>query len=301
MSRSRSSTRRRPGREVRSRHSWATDLSPATPQIEEDALRTLVALLTTLLLTASCSSEDPQGTNIDPAQVDSVEAPELGACRELTPTDVAATSNATRTVECSEPHTAQTYAVGALPEEFADAAHDDERLGDFGYRTCSKKFRKFVGGDESLAMRTVVSWQWFRPSEDAWDEGARWYRCDIIGGGDRSKEYVDLPEDAKGLLSGRVRDDWLACVNGPTVAGSARVPCSDPHSWRAVSTIKVGEPEDPYPGDRVVEDRTRDFCDTSVGALLDYPVSYDFAYTWFKEAEWEVGNRRSVCWAKTER
>ena len=219
----------------------------------------------------------------------------------LTPTDVAAASNATRTVDCSEPHTAQTYAVGEIPAELADVDHHDPELDDFAYRTCSRKFQDFVGGDESLAMRTVVSWEWFRPSETAWDEGARWYRCDIVGGGDQSKVYVDLPEDAKGLLSDRVSDEWLVCADGATVAGSARVPCSEPHAWRAVSTIKLGEPEDDYPGDRLVEDRTRDYCDKSVGAVLDYPISYDFAYTWFREAEWEAGNRRSICWAKTER
>jgi len=257
--------------------------------------------VTTLLLVTGCSSEEEQGDNVDPTQVDAVEAPDLSACRVLTPEDVAAASNATRTVDCAEPHTAQTYAVGALPAELEDAEYDAQELGDFAYRTCSQKFEKFAGGDESLAMRTVVSWAWFRPSEDAWDEGARWYRCDLVGGGDQSKEYVDLPEDAKGLLSDRVSDEWLVCADGPTVAGSARVPCSEPHEWRAVSTIKLGEPEDDYPGDRLVEVRTRDFCDKSVGALLDYPVSYDFAYTWFHEAEWEVGNRRSICWARTER
>jgi hypothetical protein len=68
-----------------------------------------------------------------------------------------------------------------------------------------------------------------------------------------------------------------------------------------VSTIKLGEPEDPYPGDQVVEARSRDYCDKSVAAVLDYPVSYDFAYTWFQEAEWKAGNRRSICWAKTRR
>lgn len=264
-------------------------------------MRTLAVLLATLLLGAGCSSTEEQGTNLDPEQVDAVEAPELGTCRVLTPSDVAEASNATRAVECSEAHTAQTYAVGSLPDELADVAYDDDALGDFAYRTCSRKFAKFVGGDESLVMRSVVSWAWFRPTEDAWNEGARWYRCDIVGGGDQSKSYVDLPAEAKGLLSGRIDDDWVVCAAGPTVAGSARVPCSEPHVWRAVSTIKLGEPEDSYPGDRVVEVQTRDFCDKSVGALLDYPVSYDFAYTWFHEAEWEVGNRRSVCWAKTER
>ena len=68
-----------------------------------------------------------------------------------------------------------------------------------------------------------------------------------------------------------------------------------------MTTIKLGEPEDDYPGDRLVEVQTRDFCDKSVGAVLGYPVTYDFAYTWFHEAEWEVGNRRSICWAKTDR
>ena len=263
-------------------------------------MRRLAVLAATLLVMTGCSQEE-QGDDVDPAQLDAVEAPELGACRVLSPADVAQPSNATRTVECAEPHTAQTYAVGSLPESLDDAEYDDEELGEFAYRTCSEKFQKFVGGDESLVMRSVVSWAWFRPSEKAWDEGARWYRCDIVGGGDRSEEFVDLPEDARGLLAGRIEDEWMVCAEGPTLAGSVRVPCTEPHAWRAVSTIKLGEPEDPYPGDRLVEVRTRDFCDASVRALLDYAVTYDFAYTWFHEAEWEVGNRRSICWAKTER
>ena len=263
-------------------------------------MRRLAVLAATLLVMTGCSQEE-QGDDIDPAQLDAVEAPELGACRVLSPADVAQPSNATRTVECAEPHTAQTYAVGSLPESLDDAEYDDEELGEFAYRTCSEKFQKFVGGDESLVMRTVVSWAWFRPSEKAWDEGARWYRCDIVGGGDHSEEFVDLPEDARGLLAGRIKDQWMVCAEGPTLSGSVRVPCTETHAWRAVSTIKLGEPEDPYPGDRLVEVRTRDFCDASVRALLDYAVTYDFAYTWFHEAEWEVGNRRSICWAKTER
>ncbi len=55
-----------------------------------------------------------------------------------------------------------------------------------------------------------------------------------------------------------------------------------------------------YPGDRVAETRTRDFCSKSVGAWLNYPVDYDYGYTWFHEAEWKAGNRRSICWAKTK-
>ena len=252
------------------------------------------------LLLAGCSGSS-QGSNADPQQVDAVEAPELGACRALTPEDVAAPTNATRTVDCGTEHTAQTFAVGQLPAEFDDAAYDDQEVGSFAYSECSTRFEKFLGADESLVMRTVVSWAWFRPSEEAWSQGARWYRCDVVGGGDQSADYVALPDDARGLLQGRIDDRWLVCADGATVAAADRVPCTEPHTWRAVTTIKLGEPEDDYPGDRLVEVRTRDFCDKSVGAVLGYPVTYEFAYTWFHEAEWEVGNRRSICWAKTDR
>jgi len=257
-----------------------------------------VGVLTLLAALAGCSGAD-QGSNEDPAQVDAVEAPKLGACRVLTPEDVALTSNATKIVDCTEPHTAQTYAVGPLPASLADVAYDSRELGQFAYTTCSGAFEKFLGADESLVMRTVLSWAWFRPSEKAWEDGARWYRCDLVGGDDESASYADLPKTARGLLTERP-DEWMVCANGPSVAEGDKVPCTEPHTWRAVTTIKLGEPADPYPGDRVVEVRTKDYCSESVGAWLNYPVNYDYGYTWFHEAEWNAGNRRSVCWARTD-
>jgi hypothetical protein len=136
----------------------------------------LVALLAVAVLAlGGCQEEDPrQGSHPDPEQVDAVVSPELGACRTLTPRDVAAASNATRTVDCTEPHTAQTYAVGQLPAALDDAAYDDAAVGEFAYDTCSERFLRYLGADESLAMRSVLSWAWFRPSAQAWADGARW-------------------------------------------------------------------------------------------------------------------------------
>ena len=130
----------------------------------------------------------------------------------------------------------------------------------------------FLGADESLVMRTVMSWAWFRPSEQAWDDGARWYRCDVVGGGDQSK-YVRRPaaRPPRACCSAsRTTGGWCA-PTAPPSTGSVKVPCSEKHDWRAVTTIKLGEPEDPYPGDRLVEVKTRDYCSESVGAWLELP------------------------------
>jgi hypothetical protein len=256
----------------------------------------LVALLLLGATLAGCAGggggdgpDDPEAT-----------PPEVGECRVLTAEDVAQPSNDSRTVPCAdEQHTAETYLVGELPTNLTDVEYDDPALGRFAYRTCAPAFMKHLGADESLVMRTVLSWAWFRPSESAWDDGARWYRCDLVGGGPQSESFVTLPEVTDGLLL-RPDDAWMVCAAGPTVSGSVKVPCTAPHTWRAVTTIKLGEAKDEYPGDRVAEVRTRDFCSDSVGAWLGYPEDYDFGYTWFHEAEWKVGNRRSVCWAKTD-
>ena len=258
---------------------------------------TVLAVVVALAL-AGCGKDD--GGNQDNNQVDSVEAPQVGACRVLAPQDVAQPSNASKVVDCNKSHTAETFAVGDLPAELKDAAYDAEEVGAFAYQTCSAKFQEFLGADESTVMRTIVSWAWFRPSETAWGKGARWYRCDVVGGGEESKTFAELPNTTAGLLAQQpLDDDWMVCVNGPSVQGAPKIPCSEKHNWRAVTTIKVGGPDDPYPGDHVVEVTTRDYCSRSVGAWLGYPPEYDYGYTWFHEGEWKAGNRRSVCWAAT--
>ena len=264
-------------------------------------LRVGVPLLCALLgigVLSGCSAED-QGANTDSDQVDSVEVPKNGVCRELTPEDVAKPANATKTVACSMRHTAETYAVGTLPSEFDKASYHDAGLAKFAYQTCSTAFAEFVGADESVVLRTQISWAWFRPSQKAWDKGARWYRCDVVGGNSASDSYRSLPETAKAMLAGRPKDTWLICERGARLGEGEKVPCSQKHDWRAVTTVKIGEPADAYPGDQVMESRTGSFCKTSVQAWLGYPATFEYAYTFFHEAEWKVGLRRSVCWAKT--
>ena len=260
----------------------------------------VVALLMVAL--CACAQSPAQGDGEGKSgENNSVEPPKLGACRILTPEDIAEPSNPSEVVDCTDEHTAETFAVGTFPESLtADADFEDRELGAYIYKTCDERFQAFLGGEESTVMRSTLTWAWFRPSEEAWDKGARWYRCDAVGGGEQSRSFMNLPVTAKGLLLGIPSDRWMTCVDGPTVAGSVKIACTQPHTWRAVTTIKLGEPGDPYPGDRLVEVQSRDFCSDSVGAWLNYPIDYDFGYTFFHKAEWKAGNLRSICWALTD-
>lgn len=258
-------------------------------------MRRTAALLVLALLAAGCSNP------LHPATAsDSTTPPKLGACRPLEAPDLDAHTNDTKPVPCSKAHTAETFLVGSLPAS-TGSSYGDRRHGTYVFRTCTKAFQKFLGADESLTMRIRLSWAWFRPSEAGWKKGARWFRCDVVGGAKEDNPLRDLPRTAKALFRGRPPEKWLTCARGDTVLNSIKVPCTKSHNWRAVATIKLGGPATPYPGDRIVEVRTRDYCSDQVGAWMNYPTDYEFGYTWFHRAEWQAGNRRSICWAKTER
>lgn len=258
-------------------------------------VRHAVVLLTLALVVAACGNPVHRDT-----EADRLTPPKPGACRDLVADDLDQPTNASPAVACSRKHTAQTFAVGTLPKD-TGTSYEDKRHGQFVFQTCRQGFRDFLGADESLAMRVQLGWAWFRPSKKGWDRGARWYRCDLVGGPDGAKTLRDLPAEAKGMFSTDLPDAWLTCARGATVTHSTKVPCSQQHDWRAVTTIKVGQPQDPYPGDRIVQVRSRDRCSDWVGAWTHYAPDYDFGYTWFHEEEWSTGNRRSICWARTDR
>ncbi len=262
--------------------------------------RRLGIALFILVVLAGCT-QDEQGANVDPDQVDATEMPVADACRRMTPLDLNNTANASRTVDCAESHTSQTFHTQRLPSQYDDAAYTDRDVGVFAAKTCAPAFTSFLGTDESTSMRTVIGWVWFRPSEKAWDNGARWLRCDAVGGNSASTSLVDLPANAEGLLANGPTDRWMACVDAPSVSEAPRIPCEEPHLWRAVTTIKLGNAEADYPGDKEILARTKEFCSGSVSAWLGYPPDFDFGYTWFGAAAWEAGNRRSVCWARTNK
>jgi len=256
------------------------------------AVLALVGVVAALAL-AACGSSP--AITVDPA---AMTLPVVGVCHSIDRGALEAKSNDAPAVACTEPHDDETFASGQLPGQFSDASYTDPALDVWAYGACHDAFASYLGTDDSTAMRSMLTWVWFRPSQEAWSAGARWYRCDIVGGV-QSESLLDLPSSAKGLLHGASKDQWLACGRGGSVTTSIKVPCTSKHDWRAVTTIKLGEPGDDYPGDAEVQSKTQSYCSDSVDAWFGYPADFDYGYTWFDEAQWNAGNRRSICWAGT--
>src|SRR4051812_15194296 len=78
-------------------------------------------------------------------------APDLRACRMLSPDDVSRPSNDTETVSCHQPHTAQTVAVLTLPHQFDHASYDDPEVAAFAYRAC--------GGGSATSPAPTRAWR----------------------------------------------------------------------------------------------------------------------------------------------
>ena len=212
----------------------------------------LVAVLATVAF-AGCGTED-QGDNLDPDQVDAVDAPELGACRVLTPEDVAEPDNATKAVDCAEEHTAETFAVGDLPERVRRRGlrrRGARRLGlpDLLEAVQGLPRRRREPGDAHRRQLGVV------PAV----RGGLGRRRPLVplrrGRRRRAEQGVRRPPDERQGPAPRPpegRPGWSAPTARPSPARS-RCPCTEPHNWRAVTTISLGEPEDDYPGDRLAE------------------------------------------------
>lgn len=251
----------------------------------------LLAALTAGSMLTGCGGDNPS---------DSTTAPKRLACHDLDIGDLRHHTDDTAPVSCKQRHTAQTFFVGSFPKRLGEDYNTKEQ-GAYVFDRCTPAFEKFLGIDDSLTLRIELSWAWFAPSEEGWSDGARWFRCDVVGGRSGSVSLRALPRTAKALFRGRPPDAWLSCRRGNDFKTATRLPCSQRHDWRAVSAIKLGEPDDPYPGDRFSEVRARDYCSDAVGAWMGYAPNFAYAYTWFHKAEWEAGNRRAVCWARTDR
>jgi hypothetical protein len=225
--------------------------------------------------------------------------PRNRVCHQLTYAQALAPTAADDTpVPCRQAHTSQTYAVGRLSTEVDGhlVAVDSPRVQRQVRRECPRRLTTFLGGTAERLRLSMLRAVWFTPTVQASDEGADWFRCDVIAvAGDQ--QLATLTGTLKGALgSAGASGPWAMCGTAqPGSPSFRRVPCREKHSWRALRTVALDGAD--YPGQAAAKAAGQDACQEAGREVAADALDYRWGYEWPTRAQWDAGQTYGICWA----
>lgn len=258
------------------------------------AARLAGVLSVALALSAACSADDeppPDPVGLGP------NTPVVGACRVLTVADIEPASNETPTVACASPHTSETIAVGGFrAAEVTNASLSNGSLGNRALTRCTTAWREIIGGDTAAQHTSVVGLAYYLPNQEELSQGARWYRCDLVIGGQDGLPLQELAGPAEHLLEGTVPDSLRACRTTSDFVTGREVTCDRPHVLRAVGTAPLPDVAT-YPGQEALRKASAARCSRVIARWLHGRIDGGDAYQWPDRTGWEVlRDHTATCW-----
>ncbi|MGH3358020.1 MAG: septum formation family protein [Nocardioidaceae bacterium] len=229
-------------------------------------------------------------------------APKNGRCYELSERQLEAAHVDADPVDCAQGHTAQTYLVGKLRGDVVRSSDtvDSTAISTTVDQRCATAFGPHIGGDAAVRTLARVRYVWFVPSEEEFNRGANWFRCDVVTDREHGTP-AQLPASTKGLLDAEdALDTWGTCdqTDGELNAESDWRMCAESHNWRAISVLSVGEGDTPWPGAAALQDRAGE-CETDVRSYLgDSTGALEFQWSYPTEQQWRAGRRYGLCWTE---
>ena len=240
----------------------------------------------------------------DPGPAVATRAPRRLACYRLRTGQLTDPTNDARPLPCARPHTAQTIYVGRLRMVAGgDAVAVDSPAAQRQLATtCPRRLAAYLGGSDRTRKLSRLHVVWFGPTLAESDQGALWFRCDVVAFG-RGDTLARLPRT--GMLAGvldrrRALQRYGLCGNAaPGAPRFERVICAYRHSWRAVDVVAVRDPggDGRYPGVRRVRAVLEDRCRQRVRRRTGFSVRFRYGWEWPTAKQWRAGQRFGYCWA----
>jgi hypothetical protein len=228
-------------------------------------------------------------------------APRAKGCYQLGLGELTRPTNQSSPVSCRDHHDAQTIYVGTLDTVVNGhaVAVDSKQVQHQLERTCPRKLAQFVGGtqvDRNLSRFNVV---WFSPTLQQSDQGANWFRCDLVAFAGQ-QTLLDLPPTKQlhhALNHSSALDAYGLCgTAAPGDKNFQRVICGHKHSWRAISTIRISGGQR-YPGIGSVRTAGDSTCKSEVHQRAGYSLKYTYGWEWPSKTQWDDGQHYGYCWA----
>ena len=284
------------------------DGQPALDLLDEDGQvrrRTTVltaTLIATVLSLSACSSSDqPKAagpTSASPTSAPSPPpAPPRHACYALDFAQAAEPTTSAPPVPCRSGHTAATIAVGTI-DPVADGhllAVDSDTVQRQIANRCRARLASYLGGDEQTRRLSRLAVVWFSPSLSQSDQGATWFRCDLVALAGHD-QLAPLPRRTRDLLAADgALDRYGTCgTAAPSAAHFQRVICSAPHTWRARATIDLPR------GSRYLSKAAGAAADASCRDIESRAASdvlkLKWSFEWPTQDQWAAGQRYGYCW-----
>lgn len=169
-------------------------------------------------------------------------APEVGACYDLTLTQVYGVSSPEAPVGCGSRHTVVVSAVGQLPDSLdwttIDPSHLPAALVRAVNSTCDPAIKTLVGSPTRRALSLYTSF-WFAPTDADIAAGARWFSCEVVLA--ESRALVPLTAGQPSKVGRSVAKKVARCAN----AKGNYVACAKRHQWRTTyATTVAAKPTD---------------------------------------------------------
>lgn len=271
----------------------------------------LAAVLLTVLLLGGCSGSDEPEAAPSPTSPPSTSSPTVAptharpaprppdrACYRLAYDDAVAPTSGVRASACARSHTSMTFLVGTL-DTVVDGhllAVDSDRVQEQVATECPQRFGSFVGGSVEEQRLSMLRAVWFTPTVEQSDEGADWFRCDVIAVAAEG-ELAALTGRLAGVLGTEAgRERYAMCGTAePGTEGFQRVICSAVHTWRAIDVVPFLARE--YPGDERVRTAGEGPCQYAGRAVADDPLNYRWSYERPTREQWDAGQTYGICWA----
>lgn len=258
------------------------------------------ALAALLLFAAGCTSggdrPDAAPARTPPPRATPAPVPQDRACHRLTYAQALAPATADVPTPCRATHTSQTYAVGRLSTEVDGhlVAVDSRRVQRQVSRVCPQQLAAFLGGSSERLRLSMLRPVWFTPTVAASDQGADWFRCDVIAvAGER--QLAPLTGSLQRALAGPSDAYGMCGTAQPGTKGFRRVLCREQHSWRALRTIDLAGRA--YPGEAAAKAAGQEPCQEAGQGVAKDALDYQWGYEWPTAAQWAAGQTYGICWA----
>jgi hypothetical protein len=244
-----------------------------------------------------------RGNRTDDRAVTASAAPSVppsGVCYASSVTDDARRIDTTLTPPepCTRPHAMETFHVGQFPADVTGLP----KPGDAQYRApfedCERKATDFLGGnwyDGRLYLTVTL------PSSEQWDDGGRWYRCELVETKTLNGLHVAQRETS---LSGALREaaplaQRCAVLDTLSGGGYGQNPadCAQAHDTEYAGSFMAADA--PFPTEQqrgALFDNCRDTVAGFTGGT-SHGIKVDYLAWLANYADWTRGNRWVRCYA----